>query len=369
MSAAVDASTEHVAKARAMSKKTAAGAVLIAVVAAALIVAGYRATQGNAAAAASGSSIATSLVAVTKRDLTDRLDVSGTLGYGASTTITNHLPGTITSKAALGSVVDRGQALYAVDAKPVILMFGDTPAYREFRIGMSDGPDVKQLEENLLALGYGNSSNLIASGHFDAFDVAAVQRWQKALGLTQDGVIPWGRIVFAPAAVRINAHAAEVGASAGPVLQVTSTQRLVTIDLDARRQALAVAGSSVLVTLSSGKAVPGKVTEVGKVATAAANGNGPATIKVYVTLDDPSAGGSVDQAPVRVGLASQTRKGVLAVPIDALLVLAGGGYAVEVDHNGTRRQVPVTTGLFAEGMVEITGQGISEGTMVVVPAR
>src|SRR6202022_2740724 len=155
MSADVDASTERVAKARAISKKTAAGAVLIAVVAAALVLAGYRVTEGNPAAAASGSSIATSLVAVTKRDLTDRLDVNGTLGYGATRTIVNHLQGTITQEAALGSIVDRGQALYAVDAKPVVLMFGDTPAYRDFRLGMSDGPDVKQLEENLLALGFG----------------------------------------------------------------------------------------------------------------------------------------------------------------------------------------------------------------------
>jgi len=44
------------------------------------------------------------------------------------------------------------------------------------------------------------------------------------------------------------------------------------------------------------------------------------------------------------------------VPIDALLVLAGGAYAVEVDHNGSRRQVAVQTGLFAEGMVEITAK-------------
>jgi peptidoglycan hydrolase-like protein with peptidoglycan-binding domain len=368
MSTDLELRTERVARRRAMSKKTAAGLVLVAVVAAALVVAGYRATQGNAAAPPA-SSIATSLVAVTRRDLTDRLDVSGTLGYGATTTITNHLPGTITSEAALGSVVDRGQALYAVDAKSVILMFGDTPAYRDFRLGMSDGPDVKELEENLLALGYGNSSNLVASGHFDAFDVAAVQRWQKAMGLTQDGVIPWGRIVFAPAAVRINAHAAEVGSSAGPVMQVTSTLRVVTIDLDARRQNLAVAGAAVAVTLASGKVVPGKISDVGRVATAPANGNGSATIKVYVTLDDPTAGSGIDQAPVRVGLASQTHKAVLAVPIDALLVLAGGAYAVEVDHNGARRQVPVQTGLFSEGMVEITGEGISEGTMVVVPAR
>jgi len=337
-----------------------------------LVIIGFRANAANSPVAASGSGVPTSLVAVTRRDLTDRLDVNGTLGYGATTLVPNHLGGTITSEAALGSVVDRGQALYYVDAKPVTLMFGATPAYRDFRLGMSDGPDVKELEQNLLALGYANSNNLKATGHFDSYDVAAIERWQKAVGLTQDGIVPWGRVVFEPTAIRINAQEVEVGASAGPgqgVLEVTSTQHVVTIDLDARRQSLAIAGASVTVTLPSGQAVPGKISDVGKVATAPASGNSPATIKVFVTLDDPTAGGSVDQAPVTVGLASQTKKAVLAVPIDALLVLAGGGYAVEVDHNGVRAEVPVTTGLFAEGMVEITGQGISEGTMVVVPAQ
>jgi peptidoglycan hydrolase-like protein with peptidoglycan-binding domain len=353
-------------------RKKAVGVVFIALVIAGIAMVAYRSNQGNGSVAASGSSVPTSLVAVTRRDLTDRLDVSGTLGYGAATTVPNHLAGTITAEAAPGAVVKRGQVLFAVDAKPVILMYGDTPAYRDFRLGMSDGPDVRELELNLLALGYANSSNLHANGHFDWYDIAAVKRWQKAMGLAQDGVIPWGRVVFLSGPVRINAQPAQVGAGAGPgqgVLQVTSTQHIVSIDLDARRQSLAVAGAAVIVTLASGQTVPGTISEVGKVATAPANGNGSATIKVYVTLDDPNAGGGVDEAPVTVGIASQTRKAVLAVPIDSLMVLSGGGYAVEVDTNGTRRQVPVTTGLFADGMVEISGPGISEGTMVVVPTQ
>jgi peptidoglycan hydrolase-like protein with peptidoglycan-binding domain len=359
----------HQRKAKAMSKKTAPLALLVTLAVAGVVIVGY-VNATKTPAAAPRSSVPTSLVAVTRRDLTDRLDVNGTLGYGATTRVSNHLGGTITSEAALGSVIGRGQALFGVDTQPVILMFGATPAYRDFRLGMSDGPDVTELEQNLLALGYANSNNLKANGHFDSYDVAAVKRWQKAVGLTQDGVIPWGRVVFEPGALRINAQQVDVGASAGPgqdVLEVSSTQHLITIDLDARRQNLAVAGAAVTVTLPSGQVVPGKIAEVGKVATPPATGSGQATIKVYVTLDDPNAGGSVDQAPVTIGLASQTKKAVLAVPIDALLVLSGGGYAVEVDHNGVREELPVTTGLFAEGMVEITGQEITEGTMVVVP--
>src|SRR5260370_11991239 len=133
---------------------------------------------------------------------------------------------------------------------------------------MSDGSGVKELEQNLLALGYGNSSNLIANGHFDSFDVAAIKRWQKALGLTQDGVIPWGMVIFELGAVRISAYSADVGTSAGPVLEVTSMQHVVTIDLDARRQTLAIAGASVTATLPPAQPVPAKTSDVCEISTA-----------------------------------------------------------------------------------------------------
>jgi hypothetical protein len=80
-------------------------------------------------------------------------------------------------------------------------------------------------------------------------------------------------------------------------------------------------------------------------------------------MDDPKAGGSLDQAPVTVRLVSEQRKGVLTVPVSALLALKEGGYGVQV---GTRI-VPVKLGMFADGRVEITGSGITAGTKVGVP--
>jgi multidrug efflux pump subunit AcrA (membrane-fusion protein) len=77
--------------------------------------------------------------------------------------------------------------------------------------------------------------------------------------------------------------------------------------------------------------------------------------------------GRLDEAPVTVGIARETRRGVLAVPVTALLARSGGGYAVEVVAAGARRRVPVETGLFADGHVEVSGRGISEGTRVAVP--
>ena len=59
---------------------------------------------------------------------------------------------------------------------------------------------------------------------------------------------------------------------------------------------------------------------------------------------------------------------VLAVPVSALVALAGGGYAVEVDGGSSRRLVAVRTGLFGQTLVQVSGSGLHPGTRVEVPA-
>ncbi len=53
--------------------------------------------------------------------------------------------------------------------------------------------------------------------------------------------------------------------------------------------------------------------------------------------------------------------------------MAGGpaplrGFGVEVVEGDATRHVPVTTGLFAGGRVEISGDGLTEGMTVGMPA-
>ena len=148
---------------------------------------------------------------------------------------------------------------------------------------------------------------------------------------------------------------------------------MVTIDLDASRQPYVHEGDRVDLELPGGRTTTGKVASVGKVATAASSGDGAEgdatpTVEVTVSLDRPKATGTLDQAPVDAEITTQTRKGVLAVPVNALLALAEGGYAVELDEGGRRRLVAVETGMFADGRVEVTGNGLAEGAKVVVPA-
>ena len=91
----------------------------------------------------------------------------------------------------------------------------------------------------------------------------------------------------------------------------------------------------MLVTLPDNSTTPGVVSNVGKVATvpAADQGNGGSstpTIEVDVRLLHQAAAGSLDQAPVSVSITTGSVSNVLVVPVNALLALAGGGYAVEV---------------------------------------
>jgi len=102
---------------------------------------------------------------------------------------------------------------------------------------------------------------------------------------------------------------------------------------------------------------------------APADSGGSPTVAVVMVLDDPAAAAGLDQAPVDVHVVSVQAADALAVPVDALLALAEGGYAVE-RPDGTL--VGVEIGAFADGWVQVTGTGaaggLREGDEVVVPS-
>ncbi len=305
---------------------------------------------------------------VAKTTLTSTEKVSGTLGYGTPSTLTRSGQGTLTWLPSAGDVVTRGKTAYSVDDKPVPALYGTIPPYRVLKSGTS-GNDVRQLEENLKALGY---SGFTVDDEFTSSTATAVKKWQKAQGRDETGSVAPTDVAVVSGDVRVAEIKGQVGGAAGgPVFTFTGTTRTVTVDLDVTKQHLVSQGISATVTLPDGKAVAGTVTSVGSVATskpAQQQGQSPtSTIQVVVALADQNAVGKLDAAPVDVTLVSSKRDNVFAVPVGALVALAEGGYGVQVvSENGTK-YVPVATGMFAGGMVEISGAGIAEGTMVGVP--
>ena len=302
------------------------------------------------------------------RDLAETTDVSGTLGYGDSRALALAAHGTITGLPAVGAVIDRGQQLAEVDGLPVTLLFGDRPAWRPLPPPPDgDGPDIQQLEANLIALGYGKASTLGPNTYWSMATADAVKRWQKALGVPQTGAIDLGRMVFEPGPVRVQKHLADVGAPAGgPTLQVTGTNRSVHVDLSATLQTEVHQGDAVSVELPSGATTAGTVASIGTVAQPGSGQGSSPTLPVEVSLTKPEDAGDLDQAPVTVHLTTSSAKGVLAAPVQALVALAEGGYAVErVTGPATSRLVSVTLGASADGWVQVTGD-VHEGDEVVV---
>jgi hypothetical protein len=307
---------------------------------------------------------------------------SGTLGFAAQSDgspyeLVNQASGTLTALPSVGEVIDCGQTLYRVTDTPVVLLCGRTPAYRSLYEGDS-GRDVRELNANLVALGYATRSELDpSSDYFGAETAYALERLQERLGVDQTGSLTLGKAVFSPGPVRITHVTVTLGTAAlagATVAQATSTDRQVVVNLDAAQQASVSVGDHAQVTLPNGETTPATVTAVGTVASSSGGGSGSGssstTVPVYIRLRYPRAAGSLDQAPVQVQITTAGVRDALIVPVNALLALPDRGYAVEtVDAHGTHRLVAVRTGLFddADGRVQVSGS-LSPGQQVVVPA-
>ena len=323
-----------------------------------------------------GNGYPTSLATVTRGDLSSQTSVAGTLGYagapdGSAYEVVNQASGTLSELPAAGRVIGCGQVLYRVSDTPVLLLCGATPVYRSLYEGDS-GPDVQELNQNLVALGYATRSELDpSSDYFGAETAYALERLQAKLGVHQTGSLSEGQAVFLPGPLRITQVSATLGTSAppgSPLAQATATRRQVTVNLNAAQQSSVKAGDRVTITLPNNDTTSGVVTSVGKVASTS---NGSTTVPLYITPLDPKVTGRLDQAPVQVQITTASVNDVLIVPVNSLLAQAGGGYAVEtVDGQAVHRLVAVTPGLFddADGLVQVTSLGLQAGERVVVPA-
>jgi peptidoglycan hydrolase-like protein with peptidoglycan-binding domain len=180
-----------------------AAPALLAVVVAVLAVVLLDGSEGKRPSASSGVPPGQLRTTVTRRTLSESSTVDGTLGYGASLELYDRLAGTFTWLPSVGATISRGGTLWRIDDRPVVLMYGSVPAYRTLKAGVSDGPDVTQLNRNLIDLGYDPYGAITDVETFSEATADAVRRWQKAEGLPQTGEVPLGRVVFAPGARRI----------------------------------------------------------------------------------------------------------------------------------------------------------------------
>jgi peptidoglycan hydrolase-like protein with peptidoglycan-binding domain len=340
-----------------------AGVFSIGAVAAAITVLNLPEAEGSPDPAGSAPP---STADITRQTLIDRENHDGTLGHGDPTTISARGHGTVTGLPAEGTTLTRGQAIFRLDNKPVILLYGSLPAYRTLSTGVS-GTDVKQFERNLRALGY---QGFTVDRSYSWATGSAVKEWQDDLGLAQTGTVDPGQIVYAAGKVRVDSLSTQVGSVVGPgtaLAKVTGTSMLATVGLEMSSARLAQRGAAVQVTLPDAKVVPGRIIKVATVVSPGENGESDTT-RIHVTIRFTSAVKNMGAAAVPVAFTAGERKDVLAVPVAALLALAEGGYGVQVVDGSTTRIVAVETGLFADGKVEITGSGLQAGLKVAMPS-
>jgi hypothetical protein len=317
---------------------------------------------------------------VEKGRLSDMVSQYGTLTYrarsdGSPYAVINQAGGTYTRLPDAGDNVDCGDVLYRVDARPVLLLCGSTPAYRSLSEGDS-GPDVTELNANLVHLGYATRARLDPLDHFSSETASALEKLQSKLGEDQTGSLKLGQVVFLPESVRIATLTGELGGTAQPgaqVAQATSDTVEVQLALDPSQQDEVKTGNRVQITLPGNTSVTGKVDRLGRVAQVTEGQNGAAAaafIPAYISLDDPAKARGLDKAPVHVEITTTGVENALSVPVTAIFGRSGGGFAVElVRAEGRRELVAVKLGLFDTegGRVQVEGD-LRVGDRVVVPS-
>ena len=299
------------------------------------------------------------------------VSVNGTLSYrarsdGSPYSVINQAHGTYTALPEVGAEIGCGGVLYRVNDRPVLLLCGAVPAYRDVHEGDA-GRDVRQLNRNLH----------LAGKRFTGRTKAALERLQRRKGLDATGKLALGDAVFLPRPLRIAKLAGELGGAARPgvqIAQATADALHVRVDLDASQQGEVKRGDRAEVTLPGNTSAKGRVARLGRVAQAPrgkdADAAAAATVAAFISLDDPGAARGLESAPVQVDVMTKGVESALSVPVTALVGKAGGGLAVEVVRAGGRRDlVAVRAGLFddAHGRVEVEG-ALRQGEHVVVPS-
>ena len=314
-----------------------------------------------------------STATITRRTIESTEDFDGTLGYAGEGVIIGGLAGTFTALPSEGDILSLGDVVYEVDGtNRSYLMYGARPAYRAIDIDSSNGPDVRQLEASLKRIGFPKilGDDFKPDWRFRTRTENAVKQWQKRTGQEQDGRVELGEVTFMPASVRVTQVVPELGTRAQPgavVAYTSDTDLVVTLDLEADRRDILRVGDTVSVELPDGTDGPGTVSEIASVAQTLPGAGAP-TVAVTIELADAAVAGDLDGAEVTVSVVRETRADVLTVPVDALLALREGGYALEmVADDGSTYLVRAEVGLFDDDGVEVSGN-FETGDQVVVPA-
>ncbi|MGF1597252.1 MAG: peptidoglycan-binding protein [Acidimicrobiales bacterium] len=284
---------------------------------------------------------------------------AGDLDFGVSRDVTASRDGTVTWVPAPGSLLGSGEVLWRIDEQPTIYLVGDLPLYRDLVRGIDRGPDIEQLETLLANHGFG-PEGWVADDRFDWATTNAVRDFEKRFGLTVDGRLTSSEIVIGTGPLRV-ASTGRIGdrvTGGSTVLTVTGTAAEVTALVSSRQYAWLQDKTEVTVGLPDGSTSVARY--VG--ATATADDTGDLQYRVTYAVE----GLDSEPQPVEVVVEETVAADALTVPVDALVALVEGGYAVEKVDGETTALLAVEVIGFDDAVVAVTGP-LGPGDRVVVP--
>lgn len=305
------------------------------------------------------------VVTVAEDSVSRSFSLGASAGWSGGASVVGGLAGTVTRVGFSGArSVRAGDVLYEVNLGPVVVGQGVVPAFRDLQIGARGG-DVSQVQNLLRETGF---RTVKASGSYDVATANQVYAWKKSLGLSPNGVVELGRVLFVrklPARMALD-PAVRVGAAA-PVaaraVKVLPGQPTFTITLPVGQAGLARAGQDVTLTMDQAR-WPARIA-----ALSVPDQDGSVT----ATLGPAAGGESICGAECeRVPVAGAS--GIPAVivvvpkvsgptiPTAALRVAADGATAV-IDESG--RVIGVTVRASSGGLAVV--EGVTPGTRVRVP--
>ena len=314
-------------------------------------------------------------VPLESRRLTSDVVTRGTVGFGEPLPVS--LPvSTLKSGSSIvtvapeqGAVLDEGTVAMAVSARPVLVLRGDRPMYRDLVQG-SRGHDVRQLEAALARLGHPPGPE---DGVFDRRTRSAMAGLYADAGFERaSGGVPADEVVFLP---ELPARVAETPLKAGavpegPVMTVTGSDVTVAASLSADDARLVKEGAAASIEdPERGLRATGTVSQV---ATRPGTNEVEAS-RFFLEVVPKDAPTALVGSSVVVNVAVSSTEGeVLAAPLAALSSAADGTTRLEVQRpDGTIRPVTIRPGLVARGLVAVTpvGETLNVGDLVVVGVK
>lgn len=268
---------------------------------------------------------------------------------------------------AVGTEVEQGTVLATLDGLNVSAVIDPSPVTTSILDAFAD-EDVERLENLLVFFGFDPDGALVVDDDADIATVAAVGRWQEAIGLAGTGEVGAPYYVVVPAGLQvvdvISTGGDPIGLGALAMTLGTASTSVTTDIVVDEIDDIAV-GDAVEVVLADERILDGSVAEISDVAVDSGDGAVP-TVPVEIVLD--TVPDDVIVGPVTVRFETSRIADATVVPTRALVSLAEGGFAIEVrDASGSTRLIAVELGAFDDGVVEVVAGDVAPGDTVVVP--